>query len=404
MEGISSHAPVIGYLAPLVPDGRFTLVDIGCSGGIDPIWRSFGARLQAVAIDGNVSEIERLRRAESDPAVTYVAALATLPEDHPFARLKKGQPHWTRNPWDRLSVARSIAQMRQDRSRSMEDKMAVNDWPELQQAEQRIVIPRYLDEQGITSVDFIKLDVDGPDFEILHSFDGALDRLGVLGVGIEVNYFGSDSETEHTFHNVDRFMKGRGFELFGLTVRRYSMADLPGRYVWTHPTATRIGRPFQGDAIYIRDLADPGYHSMAAALPVNRLVNLLCLYAAFGLPDCAANVAVQFRDRLGEVCDVDRVLDILAAQAQWPANNPLSYREYMRRFELHDRQLFFTDPAPPVSPQAEQGAAAASDVEALRQQLADATNRIRTMESSRFWQLRRRWLHLKRLAGLAGAE
>ena len=38
-----------------------------------------------------------------------------------------------------------------------------------------VVLPDYLKQQGISSVDFIKIDVDGKDWEILNSLDTALD-------------------------------------------------------------------------------------------------------------------------------------------------------------------------------------------------------------------------------------
>src|SRR4029450_7351433 len=91
------------------------------------------------------------------------------------------------------------------------------------------------------SVAFLKIDVDGPDFGILNSFDLAFETLGVLGVGIEVNYFGSAADTDYSFHNVDRFMKARGFELFGTTVRRYSLAALPSPYGSNFPAEPDLG-------------------------------------------------------------------------------------------------------------------------------------------------------------------
>ena len=390
MEGTARHAPVIAYLSSRLPDSPFMLVDIGCSGGIDEVWQSFGARLRALALDGNVVEIERLQRTESRDGVRYLTALASLPADHRFARKRNGRSFCGRSPWDRLSTARSIDLMKKDGPRSPQTMTAANDWADLTQADASIVVPRYLDEQGIASVDFVKIDVDGADFDVLNSFDGELDRLGVLGVGIEVNYFGTDADTEHTFHNVDRFMKARGFELFGLTVRHYSMVSLPGRYVKTIPSPTEFGRPLQGDALYVRDLGSAEYDAMAARLPVVKLANLVCLFAAFNLPDCAAEVATRFRHRLSAVCDVDRVLDLLAEQAQWPAVTPLSYAEYIRRFESQDRALFF--------------AQSGQTVDELRQRLTEATNRITAMETSKFWALRRQWFRVKRMLGLGGNE
>ena len=200
-------------------------------------------------------------------------------------------------------------------------------------------MPAYLQDSEIHSVDFLKIDVDGPDFEILNSFDSALETLGVLGVGIEVSYFGSAADTDYTFHNVDRFMKARGFELFGTTVRRYSLAALPSPYVSNFPAETDFGRPLLGDALYVRDLGRHEHDEFAAQLPLAKLLNLICIFAAFNLPDCAAEIA-RFRDRLGNACDVERILDLLAAQAQGPIEQPLTYREYLRRFESHDPMFF----------------------------------------------------------------
>ena len=342
MEGLASSAPVIDFVSASMPRDPFMLIDIGCGGGIDPLWRSFGSRLQALGIDPTVAEVERLTRAETHPGVRYLAAIAGLPSDHPFAQHKQGRGPFTRSPWNRLSTARGVELMQSARAMSASEMTDANLWSAMTLSAEVIVVPEYLRKTGISSVDFLKIDVDGADLDILHSFDTAFDDLGILGVGIEVNFFGSALDTDHTFHNVDRFMKGRGFELSGLTVRRYSLAALPGRYVWKLPSATEFGRPLQGDALYLRDLGSGEYDEFAARLPAAKLLNLVCLFAACNLPDCAADVALRFRDRLRD-CNVDDMLNLLAAQAQRGAARPLSYREYLKRFESQDPMFFTPD-------------------------------------------------------------
>ena len=196
MEGTAAYAPVLAYLAECAASSDFVLVDIGCSGGIDEIWRSFGPRLRAIAFDPNVAEIERLRSLERHPAVEYVAAFAALPHDHPFARRKIGRSDWGRTPWSRLSVAHSLDVMKaRVKSMSPMEMTAVNRWPEVALTDQTVVVPAYLREHGVASVDFLKIDVDGKDLDVLHSFDFAVADLAILGAGLEVNFHGSAEDT-----------------------------------------------------------------------------------------------------------------------------------------------------------------------------------------------------------------
>jgi hypothetical protein len=397
MEGTATYVPVIGYLCETLRDSEFMLVDIGCSGGIDSVWRGFGPRLRALAIDPNIAEIERLKGVETHLGIRYLAAFARLPANHPFALQNAGRGYWGRSPWERLSVVKSLEIMKSGAKLSNCEMLGANLWSEMQLSKEAVVIPSYLRDGGIHSVDFLKIDIDGADFEILNSFDLALDTLGILGLGIEVNYFGSTCDTDHTFHNVDRFMKGHGFELFGLTNNRYSTVSLPSRYLWHLPGRSEFGRPLQGDAVYIRDLGSHEYDEFTARLPTTKLLKLICIFAAFNLPDCAAEVALRFGDRLGSLCDLDRVLDLLAAQAQGPTETPLSYREYIRRFEAHD-PMFFTRSTP--SPTLVEAARCGDELAEVQRQLQDARERIVSMESSKFWKLRQAWFMLKRGLGL----
>jgi lipoprotein signal peptidase len=241
-----------------------------------------------------------------------------------------------------MSVVKS-QEILKSRPLSASEKTAANLWSETELAEpsQVIVVPDYLRDNGVDNVDFLKIDIDAKDFEVLNSFDSALETLGILGLQLEVNFFGSQIETDHTFHNTDRFLKARGFELFDLTgIRRYSLAALPSRYLHEFPAQTEFGRILQGDALYLRDLGYPEYRELADRLGPEKLLNLACLFAVFNLADCAADIAVRFRDLLSRLCDVDHLLDLLAEQAQGPGGQRLTYRELLERFEAQDDMFF----------------------------------------------------------------
>jgi hypothetical protein len=344
MERMGIYWPVLPYIAERAAALPFMLVDIGCAGGLDDRWWTFGARLRALAIDPDVAEIERLRCQESRPGIEYLAAFAALRGDHPFAR----RSGLGRTPWNRLAVARTLQAAAGGAAPSLPPsgggEAAVPGGPPAPRSP-AIDVPEYLSHRGITSVDFLKIDVDGTDLEVLHSFSSALDSLQILGLLLEVNFHGSAAETDHTLHNTDRLMKGHGFELFDLTTRRYSMAALPARYLYGFPAEGDYGRLLQGDALYVRDLASPEHDGFTAQLAPGKLLNLVSIFAAFNLPDCAAEIVIRFERTLGTLCDTQRVLDLLAAQAQGPFRfRPLPYREYMARFEAQHPMFF-----PPAS-------------------------------------------------------
>jgi Methyltransferase FkbM domain len=95
-----------------------------------------------------------------------------------------------------------------------------------------VFLPDFLAAHGIQSIDFLKLDVDGQDFEVLLSLESWLGEAQCLGLMVEVCYFGSADETDHTFHNVDRYLKRLGFELFDvLPMYRYSTKALPAPFI-----------------------------------------------------------------------------------------------------------------------------------------------------------------------------
>jgi hypothetical protein len=316
-------------------DDPVVVVDVGCGLGIDVGWRCFGPDLRAFGFDPNLDEIERLAAAEQHPGIEYAAGWVGLPAGHPFAAAQRGGDYWGRNPWNRLSVTAAMGHAPVTVAAEPVEPAAE---PRVADADRRIVLDEYLAAAGVSSVDFVKLDVDGPDFEVLVSLEDVLAAGPVLGVGMEVNFFGSGAPTDHTLHNTDRFLKERGFELFDLTVRRYSTGALPARFLLPHPAETTTGRITQGDAAYFRDVVNPEHRaSVMDHLRPTQLLKLACMFDLCALADCAAELLLAARERLEPIVSVEPLLDVLVPD---PWTGALSYREYLARFERWD-PIFF---------------------------------------------------------------
>jgi hypothetical protein len=323
----------------------FKLIDVGCSGGIDRRWRLLEPNLHATGFDANVQECTRLREAERNKHVEYIASFVDIEPTHPFAKQAAGKSFWGRNPWNRLAVARATELKASRTARASNEALTrENLWRQAQLAdpEKPIVLSEFITARGITNIDFIKIDVDGADFNILNSLDGLLSKLNVMGLLLEVNWFGTSESTDHTFHNTDRFMKQHGFDLFDVTVRRYSMAALPGRFVWPFPSDSMgpAGRPLQGDALYLRDLVSPEFIDLARRMTTEKLWKSALLFDLFDMPDCAAELLIAYADRFGGRVVVRPMLDTLARRQSSSLGRMWDYREHMRRFDEQDRAFY----------------------------------------------------------------
>jgi hypothetical protein len=111
---------------------------------------------------------------------------------------------------------------------------------------------------------------------------------------------------------------------------------LPSPFLLSIPAETATGRPLQGDALYIRDLASSLQSDFAAKLPAVKILKTACLFDIFQIRDCAAEVLNVFADRLAVYGPLDNLLDQLIPQEL----RPLSYREYIERFEQEDPMFF----------------------------------------------------------------
>jgi len=356
VDGLRHDSLTARRLAAALGEARFRLIDVGCSGGLDPGWRAFEDRLSAFGFDPSVFEIDRLAAQETNPEVRYVNGYVGLPDDHPLKGA--GGEAWRTDPWRRVSASRTQQlQLAREAGRpaqprrpapayaplpaspaaraaaggqplraapprlagdaTQQDLMARNLWVHAHLDGGTIHLPDFLAAAGVEDVDFVKIDVDGTDFEVLRSLEQTLSGAGVLGVSIEVGYSGTGDPHFNSFHNVDAFMRRQGFDLMDLTVRRYALASLPFPFLYPHPIAaqTSRGRPLIGDALYLRDFGhacrlDPAAWSDA------KLIKLAALYCLCGLLDHAAELLDMFKDRLGAVLDIPALLDQLAAEIQ----------------------------------------------------------------------------------------
>lgn len=133
-------------------------------------------------------------------------------------------------------------------------------------------------------------------------------------------------------------MRKQGFKLYNLSAARTARAALPLPFLNSWPGQTVRGQPYWGDLLYLRDPVDTGFsrHWNFNPDPV-KLLKLICLFELFGLPDCAAELALARREDIAPLVDVTWLLDALTPPLM---GKTVSYEEYVATF-LAEPESFF---------------------------------------------------------------
>lgn len=321
----------------------FSLLDVGCSGGIDRLWRIFGSQLHAHGFDPREDECLRLASLESNPNIHYHAVRIGLPEDDEWMRRKAQaeQTHWTywQDVFRRSSARIHQSLFRQEppsppsvvtRSAEGASEPQSTSGPAVGKqgspGPPKISVAQFAANEGLTNIDFIKIDTDGGDVEAVLSAESCIDSHDVLGFLVECQFQGSDLDTCNSFHNVDRIMKRHGFMIFSIQTLTISRAALPAPYIHHEFSETAFGQPVFGDVGFLRDPLW-GVHGKPVDLTLTKLLKLISLYELFRVPDCAAELVLANRTRIAEVINPDDLLNCLTPPL---GGMQLNYRDYVQ--------------------------------------------------------------------------
>jgi FkbM family methyltransferase len=149
-----------------------------------------------------------------------------------------------------------------------------------------MTMDEFCDRHGFTEVDFIKLDTQGSELEILRGGAQALRRAFAVEVEVE---FVQEYLGQALFGEVDAFLRGHGFQLFDLS-RQWWKRDVPDDVV-------SRGQLIFGDAVYMRDLLAPeqAVAWLEPAPPKVKLMKTILIAGRLGYSDYALQLLDAYR-------------------------------------------------------------------------------------------------------------
>jgi len=182
-----------------------------------------------------------------------------------------------------------------------------------QQTVETVSLNNFLPGAGVTNFDFLELDTQGTELDILKGADHFL-ATSVVGLKIEVE-FSPMYEGQPLFGAVDEYLRTFGFMLFDLSRNRYRRSAMP------HDLVTR-GQLLWGDAFYLRD-----YRRFTGSAAKERVLKLCVIAGMLGFHDYALEAwDFVLQEGGGVVSDIERAalttirmqyLDELHSRSTW---------------------------------------------------------------------------------------
>ena len=237
-------------------DIPITLVDIGSSGGIAPVWRTLRSL--------TVVEFEPDERAPNPQ------------RDWPKRRIVLRTPLWESNrEMDfHLTAKQQASSLFKPNTELFArypraERVAVNEVRKMRVD----TLENQLREASVEWVDFIKLDAQGAELAILRGAERLM-RACVVGLEIEVEFLPL-YHGQPLFGEVDAYVRSLGFELFELRPTQWSYA--------AGGNETTRGQIAFADALYFR--------APETLICMRQADSLKTIATLFGRPDFAAHVA-----------------------------------------------------------------------------------------------------------------
>jgi len=203
-------------------DHILTLIDIGAAGDIQPRWKKIASHLNYVGFEPDKRSFDDVnsKKLGTKHKIIFPVALWSSNEEQKIHLCRKPQVSSIYEPNHKLLNCYP-----------MPERFEVDNIEKIQ--------PKKLDDLKITSCDFIKLDVQGAELDILHGATKSLDKC--IGLELEVEFL-ELYKNQSLFGDVCKFLNSKGIDFI----------DFVHISRWERDLHSTVGQAMFGDALFLR--------------------------------------------------------------------------------------------------------------------------------------------------------
>jgi FkbM family methyltransferase len=308
-------------------DNPIVILDIGARGGIGREWDVLGDQIRAYAFEPDEKECSRL--AAGSPAYLNYIPRA-------LGRVRGKQTLYQTALPDSAGLYRTRMDYF-DRLLNRDNGVTVGEI-EVEVS----TLDDVLAEYKIDAVDFIKIDIEGAELDVLEGATRLLSGDWPLGLLSEIR-FHEEINGSPPFSLFDVFLRKNGLRLFDLQFYYQSrrVMPYPGLEHYRRPNGDKFfaytsrGQLQDGDALYFRDLLLPAQAPLIHRVSPVSILKMCAFLEIFSMSDCAAELLLASKDRVDALVDSSHLLDLLASGICGTSTTHEAYRK-----------RYFTEPTP----------------------------------------------------------
>ena len=246
------------FMKNLLEGNPLIIADVGASGGIHERWFNYGSGIKTILFEPDYKEFEKLASEKSENSLVINSALAEKAKMVEFNICKKQEVSSIYTPNQNLLNRYEDSQrFHIERTVSLKADSLDN----------------LLRKEDINEIDFIKIDTQGSELDILKGATNFYENL--IGLEVEVEFI----ELYHKqplFSEVNSFIESKGFSLIDLK-----------RYFWKRKSknySNRKGQLVFADALYFKE---PENLITISNINEKKIIRSLHTYLAYGYDDLA---------------------------------------------------------------------------------------------------------------------
>lgn len=287
----------------------FVIVDVGARGGFERHWDIFDKQIRLIGFEPDIKEYRRLNRIDkSDIKKYYHFALSNRVGKNKFNIVLDSPQASSFYKFNTKFMSRFY-----DISKFMRQK-TIN--------VATITLDDFIKNEMIKFVDFLKLDVEGCELDVVSGAKNVL-ASSLLGITLEVQ-FAQIFNNNASFAKLDQIMGSFNFKLFDIGLLRLPKKTLSAL------KPKDWGQAIAGHVLYFRDGAEEiSRRKVREFWDDLKILKLACLFELYNLPDCSLElVEVAKRHGFLKDWDISYLENLLRKSA-----NRLLQRRFLGLFE-----------------------------------------------------------------------